>query len=114
MRKKKVFKFLLFTGILFFLFSFSSIAQDTLHTNDSLKQKDTVDYYEMSIEQLQKLKAVGVSSELEKLINSLIGVASKKPLSGRESPSIVSLITGEEIKNSGARDLVDILNFNKG
>lgn len=97
-----------------FVFSFSSIAQDTLHTNDSLHQKDTVDYYEMSIEQLQKLKAVGVSSELEKLINSLIGVASKKPLSGRESPSIVSLITEEEIKNSGARDLIDILNLVPG
>lgn len=68
----------------------------------------------MSIEQLQKLKAVGVSSDLEKLINSLIGVASKKPLSGRESPSIVSLITQEEIKNSGARDLIDILNMVPG
>jgi outer membrane receptor for ferrienterochelin and colicin len=75
---------------------------------------ETADIYEMSIEQLQKLKAVGVSSDLEKLINSLIGVASKKPLSGRESPSIVTLITQEEIKNSGARDLIDILNLVPG
>jgi outer membrane receptor for ferrienterochelin and colicin len=88
--------------------------QDTIPAKDSILKKDTVDYFEMSIEQLQKLKAVGVSSDLEKLINSLIGVASKKPLSGRESPSIVSLVTQEEIRNSGARDLIDILNMIPG
>lgn len=88
--------------------------QDTLHIHDSVPKQDTLDYYDMSIEQLQKLKAVGVSSDMEKLINSLIGVASKKPLSGRESPSIVSLITQEEIKNSGARDLIDLLNLVPG
>ncbi|MGZ4060958.1 MAG: TonB-dependent receptor plug domain-containing protein, partial [Bacteroidia bacterium] len=102
--------------LLFFFFSISclSLAQDTIPANDSLNKKDTLDYYDMSLEQLQKIKAVGVSSELEKLINSLIGVASIKPLSGRESPSIVSLITEEEIKNSGARDLMDILNMVPG
>ena len=91
--------------------SVSVFAQDTtlVTVTDTIPKKDTVDYYEMSIEQLQKLKAVGVSSDLEKLINSLISVASKKPLSGRESPSIVSLITREEIQNSGARDLMDVL-----
>lgn len=114
MCQKNLFRYLFLTGTLFFLFSFHLLAQDTIPVNDSLNKKDTIDYYEMSIEQLQKLKAVGVSSELEKLINSLIGVASKKPLSGRESPSIVSLITEEEIKNSGARDLIDILNLVPG
>jgi outer membrane receptor for ferrienterochelin and colicin len=68
----------------------------------------------MSLEELQKLKAVGVSSELEKLINSLIGVASIKPLTGRESPSIISLITEEEIKSSGARDIMDVLSLVPG
>ena len=68
----------------------------------------------MTIEQLLNLKAHGVPSELEKLINSLISVASKKPMNTRESPSIVSLITDEEIKKSGARDLIDVLRLVPG
>ena len=86
---------------------FTARAQDTLH-------RDTLDYYDMSLEQLQNLKAHGVPSELEKLIDQLISVASKKPLSTRESPSIISLITEEEIKNSGARDLIDVLRLVPG
>lgn len=97
--------------LVFCCFSSFVVAQDTI---PDPAQKDTLDIYDMTLEQLQKIKAVGVSSELEKLINSLIGVASIKPLSGRESPSIVSLITEEEIKNSGARDLIDILSMIPG
>src|SRR5688572_9487410 len=74
---------------------------------DSTKT-DTLDYYEMSLEQLLSIKAHGVPTELESLINSLISVASKKPLPTRESPSIISLVTEEEIRNSGARDLIDV------
>ncbi|MFI5203052.1 MAG: TonB-dependent receptor plug domain-containing protein, partial [Flavobacteriales bacterium] len=81
---------------------------------DSLQVDTTIDYYEMSLEQLISLKSHGVPSELEALINSLIAAASKKPLSSRESPSIVSLITAEEIKNSGARDLIDVLRLVPG
>lgn len=77
-------------------------------------RKDSVDYYEMSLEQLLRMKAHGVPSELEKLINSLIAVASKKPLNVRESPSIVSLVTEDEIKKSGARDLIDVLRLVPG
>jgi outer membrane receptor for ferrienterochelin and colicin len=80
---------------------------------DSLRT-DSIDYYELSLEQLLKIKAHGVPSELEKLINSLIAVASKKPLNTRESPSIVSLITEDEIKKSGARDLIDVLRLVPG
>jgi outer membrane receptor for ferrienterochelin and colicin len=80
----------------------------------SAVKKDSVDYYDMSLEQLLKMKAHGIPSELEKLINTLISVASKKPLNTRESPSIVSLITEEEIKKSGARDLIDVLRLVPG
>ncbi|MGZ3931787.1 MAG: TonB-dependent receptor plug domain-containing protein [Bacteroidia bacterium] len=73
-----------------------------------------MDYYDMSLEQLLNLKAHGVPSELEKLINSLISVASKKPLNVRESPSIVTLITEEEIKKAGARDIMDVLRLVPG
>lgn len=85
-------------------------AQDTI----PVIKDDSVDYYEMSLEQLINVKAHGVSSELEKLINTLIGAASKKPLTSRESPAIVSLITEDEIKKSGARDLMDVLNLIPG
>ncbi len=72
------------------------------------------DYYAMSLEELLQLKNSGLSSELEKLINSLIGVASQKPQSTRKTPSIISLITGEEITSSGARDLIDVLRLVPG
>lgn len=85
-----------------------------LLAQDTIPSRDTLDYYDMSLEQLLNVKAHGISSELEKLINSLISVASKKPLSTRESPGIISLITGEEIKRSGARDLIDVLRLVPG
>lgn len=110
-------KFFQLVCFAFFLFPLSSFSQqDTLAVKDTSAINDsiTVDYYDMTIEQLQQLKAVGVSSELEQLINSLIGVASIKPLSGRESPSIISLITEEEIQKSGARDLMDVLSLVPG
>ncbi|HTA61174.1 MAG TPA: TonB-dependent receptor plug domain-containing protein [Bacteroidia bacterium] len=110
---KKSYKLLLF----FFLVSgYISYAQEPVNpvaVTDSTK-KDSLNYYDMTIEQLLSLKAHGVPSELEKLINSLISVASKKPLNVRESPSIVTLVTAEEIKNSGARDLIDVLRLVPG
>ena len=75
---------------------------------------DSAAIYSMSLEELMKIKSSGVSSELEKLINSLLEVASKKPLSTRKSPSIVTLITQEEIEKSGARDLIDVLRLVPG
>src|ERR1700752_2273742 len=101
-----------FFALVFFLFLTGR--EGFSQSDSSMVRKDTVDYYEMSLEQLLKLKAHGVPSELEKLINTLISVASKKPLNVRESPSIVSLITAEEIKASGARDLIDVLRLVPG
>ncbi len=101
--------FVLFT-ILSLGFISNSYAQ-----NDSISvRKDSLDYYDMSLEQLLKIKSHGLPTELEKIINSLISVASKKPLSVRESPSILSLITADEIKASGARDLIDVLRLIPG
>jgi outer membrane cobalamin receptor len=107
MRRIKVFYLTL-------LFLFTA-ATAVLAQNDSVPvKKDSLDFYDMSLEQLLTLKAHGVPSELEKIINSLIAVASKKPLNVRESPSIVSLITEEEIKKSGARDIMDVLRLVPG
>lgn len=103
------------TILAFFLFAIfgasPALAQDSLVTQP---KTDTTDYYEMSLEQLLSMKAHGVPSELEELINSLISVASRKPLVGRESPGIITLITEEEIKSSGARDLIDVLRLVPG
>ena len=75
---------------------------------DSLKMDS------LGLDELLKLKSTGVSSEMEKQINEKIGVASKKPLSSRQSPSIITVITDEEIQKSGARDIVDVLSMVPG
>jgi outer membrane receptor for ferrienterochelin and colicin len=73
------------------VFSFSNLFAQT----DSVK----TDIYDLS---------------LEKLMNMEVTVASKKALTLRESPGIITVVTEEEIKNSGARDLVDILRLVPG
>jgi outer membrane cobalamin receptor len=90
---------------------FSQVVNDSTTTDSTSHSRD---YYAMSLEELLQLKNSGLSSELEKLINSLIGVASQKPQSTRKTPSIISLITEEEISSSGARDLIDVLRLVPG
>ena len=51
---------------------------------------------------------------LEALLNEKISVASTKPTTAREAPGIVTLITRQEIRASGARDLLDVLNLVPG
>ncbi len=51
---------------------------------------------------------------LEDLMNIKIKVASQKAMTLRESPGIVTVITEEEIINSGAVDLVDVLRLVPG
>lgn len=96
--------------VLLFNLSFFGYSQG----DTTLIKKDTLSYYDMSLEQLLSLKAHGVPSELETLINSLISVSSKKPINVRETPSIISLVTEEEIKKSGARELIDVLRLVPG
>jgi iron complex outermembrane receptor protein len=49
------------------------------------------------------------SMDLEELMNTKISIATKSEQSINETPAIVSVITAEEIKNMGARELEDIL-----
>lgn len=51
---------------------------------------------------------------LDDILNLKMTVASKKELTSRESPGVVSLVTAEEIASSGARDLIDVLNLVPG
>lgn len=123
--------FTLYSLLLFSLTILQSYAQeDTTKTKEEFKyffnsKKDTSsisktpeiydtlslsDFYDMSLEELEDIKATGVSSDLEKFINSLISVSTQKSLPIRYSPNIVSLVTEEEIQTMGARDLIDVLN----
>lgn len=74
----------------------------------------TIDIENMTIEQLSQLKALGVSSDIESQINAKIDAASQRPFSTRETPNVVTVITEDEIRNSGARDLVDVLRMVPG
>src|SRR6185436_10159564 len=77
-----------FISFLLILISFSGVAQDTL------KNGSDEPYYDLSLEQLMNIK---------------ISVASVKEMTSRESPGIITLITADDIKNLGARDLMDVL-----
>ncbi len=75
---------------------------------------DTTELTNMSIEQLSKLKSRYAATDMEKTISNAIEAASKKPLSLRNTPSIVSVINEDEIKRSGARDLMELLRIIPG
>ncbi len=70
--------------------------------------RDTMDLSDMSIEELSKLKSRYKTTEMEKMVTQAIAAASRKPLSLKRSPSIVSVITAEDIEKSGARDIIDV------
>jgi outer membrane cobalamin receptor len=53
-------------------------------------------------------------AELLALLNTPITVASKKAMTTRESPGVITLITRDEIQASGARDFIDVLRLVPG
>jgi outer membrane receptor for ferrienterochelin and colicin len=80
-------------ALLLTLFWFSAAAQD--------------------LDSLMNLNAYTEESDLQKILNKNVAVSAQK-LSARETPGIISLITAEEIQNSGARDLIDVLRLVPG
>src|SRR3954447_4919854 len=66
------------------------------------------------LDSLMNLNAFTAESDLQKIINQRVAVSSKNGLSTRETPGIVSVISSEEIRNSGARDLGDLLRLVPG
>ena len=79
-------------SFLLFICSFSVFAQD-------VGVVDTTNILEMSLESLMDVQ---------------VTVASKTSLSQKESPGIVSVVTETDIKNSGARDMIDVLRLIPG
>jgi outer membrane cobalamin receptor len=66
------------------------------------------------LDSLLNLSAFTAESELQKVLNQSLTVSSSKAMTTRETPGIISLITAEEIENSGARDLIDVLRLVPG
>lgn len=52
--------------------------------------------------------------ELEEYLNAETSVASRKARSLRESPGVITIVTRDQIRSSGARDLVDLLRLVPG
>jgi outer membrane receptor for ferrienterochelin and colicin len=99
--------------------AFSSPGSDTTKIDVSKLTKDDVarmsnkDLVNLPFEDLVALAdKLGVS--VDELLNMKVSVSSKKALSTREAPGIITVVTEEEIINSGARDLVDILRLVPG
>ncbi|HTE31715.1 MAG TPA: TonB-dependent receptor plug domain-containing protein [Chryseolinea sp.] len=65
------------------------------------------------LDSLINLNAFTEESELQKILNKNVAVSAQN-LAGRETPGIISVITAEEIRNSGARDMVDVLRMVPG
>jgi outer membrane receptor for ferrienterochelin and colicin len=66
-----------------------------------------------NLDSLMNLNAFTEESELQKMLNKNVSVSSSN-LTTRETPGIISVVTAEEIQNSGARDLVDVLRLVPG
>ncbi len=78
------------------------------------QQEDPTESEDIAIEDLIHLKAETEASALQKMLNENVAASSRKKLSSRETPGIVSVISAEEIKHMGARDLIDVLRLVPG
>jgi outer membrane receptor protein involved in Fe transport len=82
-------------------------------TRQDIGRLSSVELLAIPLDDLMKLaEKFGVS--IDELMNIKTAVSSKKALSPRESPGIISVITEEEIQKSGARNLMDVLRLVPG
>ena len=113
----KLAKFLMFVilSLVLTLKSFSQQDSTKLEemTREEIMQLTQNDLLEMSLEDLIFLaQKLGVS--IDELLKMKISVGSKSVLTPRETSGIISIITEEEIKYSGARDMIDVLRLVPG
>lgn len=66
------------------------------------------------LDSLFNMSAFTAESDLQKQLNQSTKVASGVSLTTRETPGILSVVTSEEIQNSGARELSDVLRLIPG
>jgi len=69
--------------------------------------------YSQDLDSLMNLNAFTEESDLQKILNKNVSVSTQN-LTTRETPGILSVVTSEEIQNSGARDLTDVLRLIPG
>lgn len=88
-------------------------AQETTKTVSEMtrEQIQQLTYEELLAMPFEDLVAVSqrLGISIDELLKMKTTVASSVALTPRETPGIVSIITNEEIKNMGARDLIDVL-----
>jgi outer membrane cobalamin receptor len=65
--------------------------------------------YSQDLDSLLNLSAFSKESDLQKQLNQVTGVGAGKALSTRETPGILSVVTAEDIRKMGARDITDII-----
>jgi outer membrane receptor for ferrienterochelin and colicin len=90
--------------IFIFLISFSFLKAQNL-------QVDSLHVDSLELDDLMDLKQTSDGSDLEKEMDQKIESSSAKKFSLRNSPNVISVITEEEIRNSGAKDLLEVLYF---
>jgi outer membrane cobalamin receptor len=61
------------------------------------------------LDSLLHVSAFSTESDLQKQLNQTAGVGAGKALSTRETPGILSIVSSEDIRKMGARDITDIL-----
>ena len=71
-------------------------------------------YWDIPLDSLTSMPKIEAPSVLEDSINEAVSVATRKALSRRNSPNVITVITEDEIRNSGARDLIDVLRMVPG
>ncbi|HYG20911.1 MAG TPA: TonB-dependent receptor plug domain-containing protein [Ohtaekwangia sp.] len=65
------------------------------------------------LDSLINLNAFTEESDLQKILNKNVAVSAQN-MTVRETPGIISQVTAEEIQNSGARDIIDVLRLVPG
>ncbi|HEY5751143.1 MAG TPA: TonB-dependent receptor plug domain-containing protein [Chryseolinea sp.] len=70
--------------------------------------------FSQDLDSLLNLNAFTEESDLQKILNKNVAVSSKNGLTTRETPGIITVISSEEIQNSGARDMIDVLRLVPG
>ncbi len=65
--------------------------------------------FSQELDSLLKLSAYTAESDLQKQLNQATGVGSGEALTHRETPGILSIVTADDIRKMGARDITDII-----
>jgi len=86
----------------------------TIEKVDSIINLDIENFYDISLDAVDTISAFENKSKLEIEIDCLTDIASQTALSRRNTPGIITVLEEEDIKTSGARDLVDILQLVPG